>query len=199
MNNLKIGDKVILSRCDDEDKKLYEKYLGRVFTIDSIGGTILYFKETNNICPYMKNVDKLEYPESYDFVNAPLGTKLTFRNGVVLVKDGIDHYENSKIVRCTNTMIISDIIKIEEPQYNIVYIEQKDILDADDKRYIKSIIRPFKDRVKYITKRTRDLTQEFISITLNDNFIINLPFFEKGTMYENMEADKLYTLEDLNI
>ena len=196
---LKKGDKIRLISAKDEEE-YYKKFIGKIFTVRRITGDYVVTNE-DSINPYIYNIEKVVVLNEYDFANAPIGTKLTFRDGEVLIKNGYDFYENKVMVRTSDTMILSDIIKIEEPQYNTIYEHKPEILDKDDKRYIKSVIRPFRDKVKYITKRSRylGLGKEFISITLNDNFIINLPFFAKGTMYDNMEVDKLYTLEDLNI
>ena len=195
---LKKGDKIRLISAKNEDE-YYKKFIGKIFTVASTSGDFVRTNEDESINPYIYNIVKVIALNEYDFLNAPIGTKLTFRDGEVLIKNGYDFYENKVMVRTSDTMILSDIIKIEEPQYNTIYEHKPEILDKDDKRYIKSVIRPLRDKVNYITKRSRDLGREFISITLNDNFIINLPFFAKGTMYDNMEVDKLYTLEDLNI
>lgn len=195
---LKKGDKIRLISAKDEEE-YYNKYIGKIFTVHSTIRDYVRTNEDSNINPYIYNIVKVDVLNEYDFLKAPIGTKITYKNGDVLIKDGYNSYENERIARETNNIERENIIKIEEPQYNTIYEHNPEILDKDDKRYIKSVIRPFKDRVIYITKRSRDLGREFISITLNDNFIINLPFFAKGTMYDNMEIDKLYTLEDLNI
>lgn len=197
-NNFKVGDRVQLISIKEEDYVTYAPHLGEIFTVRNVGQRIIYLKETDCIQPYYFNLKKID-TNTYDFLNAPIGTKITYKNGDVLIKDGHNSYENERIARETNNMVRENIIKIEEPLYNTIYEHKPEILDKDDKRYIKGVIRPFRDKVKYITKRSRDLGREFISITLNDNFIINLPFFAQGTMYDNMEVDKLYTLEDLNI
>lgn len=199
-NNFKAGDRVQLISIKDEDYVTYAPHLGEIFTVRDVGQRIVYLKETDCIQPYYFNLKKIDnIIDTYDFANAPDGTKLTFKNGNILIKDGYKNYENEKIAIYSDMIVRSNIIKIEEPKYNTIYEHKPEILDKDDKRYIKGVIRPFRDEVKYITKRSGDLGREFISITLNDNFIINLPFFAKGTMYDNMEADTLYTLEDLNI
>lgn len=194
----KKGDKIRLISAKDEEE-YYNKYIGKIFTVASTSGDFVRTNEDECINPYIYNIVKVIELNEYDFLNAPIGTKITYKNGDVLIKDGHNSYENERIARWTNNMERENIIKIEEPEYNTIYDHNPKILDKDDKRYIKGVIRPFRDKVKYITKRSRDLGREFISITLNDNFIINLPFFPKGTMYDNMEVDKLYTLEDLNV
>ena len=87
-----------------------------------------------------------------------------------------------------------------EPTY-IEDIINPQILDDDEKRYLKGVIRPFKDKVMYITKRSviSDSTIEYISIQLAGDEYIWLPRFKKGTMYKGMEPDHRYTLEELGL
>lgn len=76
--------------------------------------------------------------------------------------------------------------------------KNKPILDDAEKEYLSAVIRPFKDKVEYICK-TADYDGEYIAIgILNDSEII-LPYFEKGTMYKGMEANKEYTLKELSL
>ena len=71
------------------------------------------------------------------------------------------------------------------------------ILDKAEKRYLNDVIRPFRNKVTSIRK-TCYLNKEYLQIYLDDDYFI-LPYFEKGTMYKNMETDKRYTLEDLHL
>lgn len=73
----------------------------------------------------------------------------------------------------------------------------KEILDETEKRYLKAVIRPFKNKVVNISK-VNFFDFYYISIELN-NEEINLPYFEKGTMYNCMEEDKKYTLKELGL
>ncbi len=81
------------------------------------------------------------------------------------------------------------------------FVIKEDILDAKEKEYLSNVIKPFRNRVKYIKKC--NLTSEYISIWYED--IINgsdnfsLPYFKKGTMYKNMELCKAYSLEELGL
>ena len=79
------------------------------------------------------------------------------------------------------------------------FIQEKEILDDTEKRYLKAVIRPFKNRVRYISKATWFWSEnEFIYINLN-NDVIALPCFKKGTMYSGMEIKKEYTLKELGL
>lgn len=79
--------------------------------------------------------------------------------------------------------------------------EVKDILTAEEKEYLSNIIKPFRGRVTNIKKfeNYRDRQKEYITIYIKNDFEINLPNFEKNTMYKNMEIDKAYTLEELGL
>lgn len=79
----------------------------------------------------------------------------------------------------------------------------KPILDDKEKKYLSHIIKPFKEKVKYIKKFKRGEDKECIGIAYPENngkyYTIDFPDFEKGTMYKGMELEKEYTLEDLGL
>ena len=78
------------------------------------------------------------------------------------------------------------------------YIVEKEILDEQEREYLSSVIRPFRHKVEYIVKFGYP-PEEYISIWLLHDEVIDLPFFKKGTMYKGMEKDKKYTLEELSL
>ena len=81
-----------------------------------------------------------------------------------------------------------------------------EILDDKEKEYLSRIIKPFKMYLISITKEER-ADREMIIIRYNDYMdrnidrasILRLPTFKKGTMYNGMQTDKQYTLEELGI
>ena len=82
------------------------------------------------------------------------------------------------------------------------------ILDEEEKKYLSAVIRPFRDRVKYIYKiNVIDDCSQIISIRMErydfeENPICEymyLPYFKKDTLYKNMEAGKKYTLKELGL
>lgn len=79
------------------------------------------------------------------------------------------------------------------------FIQEKEILDEAEKRYLKAVIRPFKNRVINIVKENCCDGNCYISISLNNAEEIFLPNFKKGTMYNGMEEDKEYTLKELGL
>lgn len=76
-------------------------------------------------------------------------------------------------------------------------IKKEEILDEKEKEYLRAVIRPFRDRVKYIKKNTY-YEKEFIDIGVNKERI-GLPCFKKGKMYKNMKIDKKYSLKELGL
>lgn len=78
------------------------------------------------------------------------------------------------------------------------FIHEKEILDEAEKRYLKAVIRPFKNRVRYISKQAYYDGDCYIYIELDDENI-GFPCFKKETMYNGMEEDKRYTLKELGL
>ena len=76
-------------------------------------------------------------------------------------------------------------------------LSEYQILDDAEKRYLKGVIRPFRNEVKSILKLS--YVSEQIVIQMQSGIEIKLPCFKKGTMYQGMEEDKRYTLEELGI
>lgn len=75
--------------------------------------------------------------------------------------------------------------------------KEPSILDEAEKKYLSAVIRPWRDRVEWISK-SDNIGREYLQIELDDDEI-ELPYFKKGTMYKGMELNKEYTLEDLEI
>ena len=82
------------------------------------------------------------------------------------------------------------------------------VLDEKEKEYLSAVIKPFRDKVKYIEKVNMYFScnenYEYILSELGgkDKGVINtftLPYFPKGSMYKGMKAGKRYTLEELGL
>ena len=209
MNKFKIGDRVksILKneyhgvRYGDIGKVQEDSYVPYV-RWDRIGEIVAFDEE---------NLIKLYTYE--DLKKAPIGTKITFQNGYLIkfdkervygVINGI--YYNGKIdyiILFLKGKVTDErfgkIIKIEEPIYQTVYECKEEILDEAEKRYLKGIIRPFKEKVTYISKLHTREDKEFISINLKNGDYIDLPLFKENTMYKKMIINKDYTLKELGL
>lgn len=95
-----------------------------------------------------------------------------------------------------------DIIRVDRPvEYKTIY-KNDEILDSTEKKYLETIIRPFRDKVKHIAKVDKDIGRQHIAICHDDGLYIehiNLPYFKTGTMYVGMKSNKEYTLEELGL
>lgn len=82
---------------------------------------------------------------------------------------------------------------------NTVVKTSKPILDDAEREYLSTVIRPFRDKVKFIRKcKTLLESRGWITIDTETDFAI-LPLFEKDKMYIGMEYDRHYTLEELGL
>ena len=80
----------------------------------------------------------------------------------------------------------------------------EDILNEEEKPYLESILKPYKDRVDFVMKEVIGDYYERIVICVsvkNKSFknYIAFPYFNKGTMYKGMEIDKKYTVNELEL
>ena len=87
-------------------------------------------------------------------------------------------------------------------KYNIIQ-NIRPILDEAEKRYLTNIIKPFKDQVIAIAKRSANYG-EFIDIMIDEGEVgdcgnIYLPYFKPGKMYKDMKVNREYTLEQLEL
>lgn len=80
------------------------------------------------------------------------------------------------------------------------------ILNDAEKHYLESVLRPFRDCVKSITKNRFNMHQEYLNIIVvtyhNNNKImtyIEFPPSERETMYIGMEPNREYTIEELGL
>lgn len=79
-------------------------------------------------------------------------------------------------------------------------IATPEILDDVEKRYLSAVIRPFRKRVDSVMKISDPLSydKEYIFIKLDEDSF-SLPYFKTGTMYQGMELERAYTLEELGL
>jgi hypothetical protein len=81
--------------------------------------------------------------------------------------------------------------------------EPTQILDDEERKYLKEVIRPFRDRVDYIEKSQLNLFDDsecYIEISIDDeDDCVSLPNFDANDMYLGMELDREYSLEELGL
>lgn len=76
--------------------------------------------------------------------------------------------------------------------------QNKEILDEEERAYLSTVIKPWKNRIKYISKQTLD-EEEYIFIIYDDKECMHLPEFTSNSMYKGMTIDEPYTLKDLGL
>ena len=110
----------------------------------------------------------------------------------------VDEYKQYRTVRCEPA-----IITVSEKIANDTVVEYNvSILTAQQKQYIANIIKPFRDKVTGIIKLPGESNKEYIEIIYKDGSsisFIDLPPFEKNTMYTGMERSHHYILKELEI
>lgn len=105
-------------------------------------------------------------------------------------------YEN-KIIYKRSYLVDNGFKKITD-FFNWLEQEYKPpILDDVEKAYLSAVIKPFREKVRYV-KKIDCGKREFLKIYLEDDSI-PFPFFTKGTMYTGMECEKDYTLKELGL
>lgn len=225
----KVGDKVRVRK----DLKVNEFYggIGFVRPMEEFKGKIVtikkaYISKYSKVEIYHIKEDSfnwnftekmLELVEEITLKDLKLGDILTVRDGRKYIKinmkravdilDGcswinLNFYKNDLIEKCNNEEL--DIMKVERAGV-VIFERKKEILDKQEKEYLRNLIRPFRDRVINIIKENDNNGEAFITITVkrfNDKDrkeAIMLPYFKKHTMYKGMELDKSYTLEELGL
>lgn len=92
------------------------------------------------------------------------------------------------------------IVNLLNGQAKVVKIP-KPVLDDIEKRYLKGVIRPFRDDVESICKcETFNGKKEYLTIsffnTVSDMYFPDYPI---GTMYKDMVLNRKYSIEELGL
>ena len=136
----------------------------------------------------MKEVAKLlgvELEEEFRINVSPLEFKLT-KSGLLYWSNASQMWERSRSIE---ELLIG--------QYEIIKIP-KQILDEKEKEYLSAVIKPFRDQVISISKKSANYC-EFIDIVIDDEEDIYLPYFKPGKMYQGIGVNREYTLEELGL
>lgn len=110
---------------------------------------------------------------------------------------------NSNCV-CYYVPIFQNVRFVDKEPTILEAIVHPQILDDAERRYLKAVIRPFRDRVKHICKvnysGTSSSEYQYLFITLSDiSYNIDLPIFKRDTMYKGMKKGHDYTIEELGV
>lgn len=132
----------------------------------------------------MKQVAELLGVEMYK----PFNIKVDRYNPFIFNNDGLFDCED-----CNRAELLISLL-------NGTYEIEQSILTEKEKCYLENVLRPFKDKVTFIRKDFHySKSQEYIHIGIENDFDIDFPNFQRGTMYGGMELNKAYTLEKLGL
>lgn len=139
----------------------------------------------------MKNKEKYDIRHLTFHVNR-------YKNGIV---KAIDIYHDAKRIEKIKILGGACITQSINAIGNWLEEEYKpEILTDKEKAYLSAVIKPWKNKIKFIEKFEDTYDKERILIwIIGDCRNIYLPQFEKGKMYKGMEANKEYTLEELGL
>lgn len=195
----KIGDRVKVINCKIGGREC--ENFGKIFTIKSTDKNGNRFPYELYGTPEFFGDNELELVNKFTKADLKHGDKCTLKNGQVIFFDKTSNYSFNSIdeqLRYFNDDV--SIVKVERPtKYETLFERKEEILDKTEKRYLSGVIRPFKDKVIFISKdRDSNYDKEFIFIELK-NESIYLPNFKINTMYKGMKEDKKYTLKELGL
>ena len=74
------------------------------------------------------------------------------------------------------------------------------VLDNAERRYLSTVIKPFKNQVRNIAKHYSSINsgKEYLAI-ITDGCWMMFPEFEASTMYKGMKPGHVYSLEELGL
>lgn len=137
------------------------------------------------------------------------GDKIYTTDGQEIAVDGFsgNNAENIQL-----WYLISRITKIERPiKFETIYEAPTQILDDKEKKYLESVLRPFKNKIKYIRKEDMESDtytyikddrlykkEQRIWVEFIDDWLY-FPNFNYNTMYKGMKVGKEYTLKELGL
>ena len=180
----KIGDKVKVVKCEISGERCGN--INKISTITQVEKDVPYPYMLKDLDEVFRE-DELELVKEKRFTKADLkdGDKCTLKNGQVIFVDKTSDYGFSNINK--------------QLKYETIFERKEEILDEVEKKYLADVVRPFRSKVRSVYKMASICSnKEFINIQLRDeNF--TLPYFEKGTMYKEMQTGKRYTLEKLGL
>lgn len=120
-------------------------------------------------------------------------------------KDAIYLYEDNEDI-CFSDACVVKYLDITDLNYGTWELYKEPILTKEEKEYLSNVIKPFKNRVRYIIKYTNlsGLNEEYIQIVVKSydgelNEDINLPLFVESSMYKNMKKVHRYSLKELGL
>ena len=160
----KVGDKVKIIKDSLNDFKI-----GELATINSIDERLTFpiYCDNENNSEWVREVDITPFNYTWeDFLKAPIGTKVTFEDGTILVKCNetsgmfkndyyFREYDNLKSFKDNlKNKNFGEVIKIEEPTYTIVYEPEETMPEIEEmKRLTDELCKTCDEFIKKIKEK----------------------------------------------
>lgn len=120
-------------------------------------------------------------------------------------KDALYLYEDNEDICFSDAFVVKNL-NSTDLNYGTWELYKEPILTKEEKEYLSNVIKPFKNKVRYIIKYKNlcALNEEYIQICVKsyNNELdedINLPIFVEGSMYKNMKKVHRYSLKELGL
>lgn len=206
----KVGDKVRVIKCSIDGERC--KNLNKVSTITEIGEYLCYPYMLKDIREPFKENELALVEKQFTKSDLKDGDIVTYRNGLKKIVSGDKLWGNDDLftplryytedLKDVDGEEEYDIVKVERPvQYETVFERKEEILNETEKRYLASVIKPFKNKIETIEKTIKigDSSLCYLIMLLKNNDMANLPNFKKNSMYKGMEVNKKYSLKELGL
>lgn len=199
----KVGDKV--RTIKDNGTHINDYKIGHVGLVTCIDFIDKEYWIDNTWCCSENELELAQFTKSDlkdgDIVTHRNGNQRTLKGDIFVDKEGFirgslkfynDNLRNINVAE-------NDIIKVERPtKYKTVFERKEEILDEAEKRYLRGVIRPFRDNIRFISKESNYDGTEYIEIDL-ENSSGFFPDFKENTMYKGMKLKRGYTLQELGL
>lgn len=179
----------ILEKLESIEKRLCEVEKCRILLETPIG----YIDILENIANRLDKLDGKTTPmNAYDRAISKLPTEAEINKAFEeekKLKKATEYFEPLFPNKCYGTTFVGSMYS-------------PTILDDAEHKYLEEALRPFKNQIKYISKREAGLGLEYLKVDY-DNGIVNaswtFPYFMGGSMYKRMELNRAYLIEELDL
>ena len=93
------------------------------------------------------------------------------------------------------------LLKMKGEAVKLTLKIQEPILDDAERKYLGGVIKPFRNKIKYIQKIAYvDYTKnQYLRFCMKNEPSWTMPLFEPNTIYKGMELNKQYSLDELEL
>lgn len=81
----------------------------------------------------------------------------------------------------------------------VIWKEPVNLLTDYEREYLKNILEPYRENIKFICKCEDEMTGDFLYIEATVNHTITIPIYESELTYSGLEYDKRYSSEELGL